>query len=159
MLSEINHLRSMSVDQLRQRWRELYSGEESRSRNKPFLYRRLAWRIQELRYGGLSDRAKARLAELMPVEFTRARTPIVPDPAVAAHVGRSATVRDLRLPTPGSVISRRWRGKDLRLLVRETGFELDGVVHGSLSEAARAVTGQRWSGPLFWGLRQRSRKS
>lgn len=71
---------------------------------------------------------------------------------------RPKTVRDLRLPTAGTVITRTWRGRDLRLVVLEDGFELDGVRYGSLSEAARAVTGAHWNGKLFWGLTQRTRK-
>ena len=68
------------------------------------------------------------------------------------------THRDPRLPSPGSTIVRDYRGQQLRLLVLGDGFELDGVHYGSLSEAARVVTGQRWNGPLFWGLRERKRR-
>ena len=68
------------------------------------------------------------------------------------------TRRDPRLPAPGSTIVREYRGQTLRLNVLDDGFELDGVHYGSLSEAARVVTGQRWNGPLFWGLRDRKRQ-
>ena len=162
MLAEINRLRQMSVAELRVRWRELY-GEESRSRNKDFLWRRLAWRIQELQHGGLSDCAKKRLAELAPTGFERAVTPRTPTPIDAplaeAPPPRPKTVRDLRLPSPGTVITRTWRGRDLRLLVLDDGFELDGVRYGSLSEAARAATGAHWNGRLFWALVERKRQS
>ena len=159
-LTEINRLREMAVAQLQARWLELY-GEPSRSRNKDFLYRRLAWRLQELQHGGLSQRAKDRLAELAPtIDFCRGRTPA---PTLAA-VGPTPvqepptkTRRDPRLPSPGTVISRRWRDRELRLLVLADGFELDGVRYGSLSEAARAVTGARWNGRLFWGVTKRQR--
>ena len=50
------------------------------------------------------------------------------------------------------MIARQWRGRVLRLTVLDDGFELDGVVHKSLSAAAQAVTGAKWNGPLFWGL-------
>jgi hypothetical protein len=66
--------------------------------------------------------------------------------------------RDPRLPSPGTVITRSYRGRELRLLVLDEGYELDGVHYGSLTEAARAVTGSHWGGPLFWGLVQRKRK-
>ena len=68
------------------------------------------------------------------------------------------TRRDPRLPPPGSTIAREYRGQTLRLQVLDNGFELDGIHYDSLSEAARVVTGQRWNGPLFWGLRDRKRK-
>ena len=163
MLAEINRLRTMTVGELLVRWRELY-GEDSRSRNKDFLWRRLAWRAQELAHGGLSDRARARLAELAPDSFIRAVTPKHPTPidappSVEAISPRPKTLRDIRLPSPGTVISRAWHGRELRLLVQESSFELDGVRYGSLSEAARSVTGQHWNGRLFWGVTQRKRRS
>src|SRR5712691_10742348 len=61
--NQIDALRRMTVGELKVRWRELY-GEDTRSCNRVYLWRRLAWRVQELAYGGLSERAKARLAEL-----------------------------------------------------------------------------------------------
>src|SRR5881409_441961 len=61
--AQIVKLQRMKVSELREKWRELY-GEETRSFNRVFLWRRLAWRVQELAYGGLSERAKARIAEL-----------------------------------------------------------------------------------------------
>jgi hypothetical protein len=156
MISEINKLRQMTVGELREKWLELY-GEPSRSRNKDYLWRRLAWRIQELQYGGLSDRARARIEELAPDGFIRARPPTQAIPArPTANVAR---IRDARRPTPGTIITRQWHDRELRLLILEDAFEFDGVQYGSLSEAARAATGQRWSGPLFWGLKKRSRKS
>jgi hypothetical protein len=161
VISQIQALRGMSVSQLRIEWERLY-GETTRSRNRDYLWKRLAWRVQELKYGGLSNAAKQRLRELAPTTLTYVRAqrprgfdpeavPVLPAPTTAK------TVRDARLPAPGSVINRKWRGRDLRLLVRDDGFEIDGVVYGSLSEAARGVTGQRWNGPLFWGLRTRKR--
>jgi len=150
----------MSVGELQVCWRELY-GEESRSRNREFLFRRLAWRVQELAHGGLSNRAKDRLRELAPDDFIRARTPAVMQAhdAPSLLVRKERPARDPRLPTPGTVITRTYHGRELRLVVLDDGFELGGVRYGSLSEAARAVTGQHWSGPLFWGLKRRERKT
>src|SRR5262245_609672 len=154
VIAEINRLRSMTVGELRERWLELY-GEPSRSRNRDYLWRRLAWRIQELQYGGLSDRAKARIEELAPDGFVRARTPShavpPPTPRNVLHI------TDPRRPTPGTVLTRQWHGQEVRVLVVDDGFEWDGRRYRSLSEVARAITGQRWSGPLFFGLRKRQR--
>jgi hypothetical protein len=161
MLGEINRLRQMSVAQLQAEWLRLY-GEPSRSRNRDFLFRRLAWRVQELAHGGLSDRAKTRLEELAPDSFIRARVPAsAPTLAHEAPSPRERVerrpVRDPRLPTPGTVITRTYRDRELRLTVLDDGFELDGARYGSLSEAARAVTGQHWNGRLFFGLTPRKR--
>lgn len=159
MLREIHRLREMTVGELRLEWERLY-GEPTRSRNRDYLWRRLAWRVQELAHGGLSDRAKQRIEELAPDDFIRARTP-----AVAAEEGpqvvpeaQPRTRRDPRLPAPGTVIVREYRGRELRLLVLDDGFELDGVRYGSLSEAARAATGSHWNGKLFWGIVQRKQR-
>ena len=159
VIAQIQALKMMSVAELQARWRELY-GEDTRSRNREFLWRRLAWRVQELSHGGISDRARARIAELAPDGFERAVTPRTPAPVdVSAPPPRPKTVRDLRLPSPGTVISRTWRGRELRLLVMEGGFELNGTCYASLSEAARAATGAHWNGKLFWGVTQRKRRS
>ncbi len=160
MLGEINRLRQMTVGELREEWLRLY-GEPSRSRNRDFLWRRLAWRVQELAVGGLSDAAKGRIVELAPATFTRTQVRRgfqLPDGDAGPPPAKPKTFRDARLPSPGTVIVRRWRGRDLRLVVLQDGFELDGVRYGSLSEAARAATGSHWNGRLFWGVTQRSRR-
>jgi len=163
MLTQIDRLRRMTVGELQQEWQRLY-GESTRSRQKAYLFRRLAWRCQELALGGLSDRAKARLAELAPDGYVRARTPTTADvprdeAPTAEPPPRPRTVRDIRLPVAGTVLTRHWHGVDVRVLVLDDGFEWDGHRFDSLSEVARAITGQRWSGPLFFGLRQRTRRS
>jgi hypothetical protein len=159
VLAEIQQLRGLTVGQLREKWRELY-GEDARSRNKDFLFRRLAWRIQELAYGGLSERARTRALELAAGSSIRLRPPRGFDPAALASTGGGMlkTKRDPRLPRPGTVITRTYHGRELRLTVRDADFELDGRLYGSLSEAARVVTGQRWNGPLFWRLSKRGRR-
>ena len=157
--TQITRLKAMTVGQLRVEWERLY-GEPTRSRNRTFLWRRLAWRIQELQTGGLPDATKERIIELAPAAFVRSEVP----PTFLRTLGESSTPpgsntrRDPRLPSPGSTIVREYRSQSLRLLVLDDGFELDGVHYDSLSEAARVVTGQRWNGPLFWGLSKRNRK-
>ena len=160
IVSEINRLRQMTVSQLRVRWLELY-GSESRSRNKDFLFRRCCWRLQELKYGGLPDTAKARILVIAPTTFERSQVPpgFTPVTGGGSTTPRHHTTRDPRLPSPGSTIVREYRGQTLRLNVRDDGFELGGVHYDSLSEAARVVTGAHWSGRLFWGLSKRTRKS
>jgi hypothetical protein len=150
IVDEINRFRQMTVGELRIEWERLY-GEPSRSRNKEFLFRRCAYRVQELVYGGLSDTATTRLAELTPSGFVRAQIPrgYVPGPA--------KPIRDRRLPLPDSTLVRRYKGVDVRVVVLDDGFEYDGRRYDSLSEIAFAVTGSHWSGPLFFGLRKRSR--
>ena len=160
MLAEIQRLRAMSVAELQQRWHALY-GEECRSRNRDYLWRRLSWRTQELARGGLTAAARTRLAELAPDAYVRARTPPVANvaPVVAEEPVPPPPRRDPRLPVPGTVIVRDYRGRQLRLTVLDDGYELDGVRYGSLTEAAKAATGSHWNGRLFWGLTERKRKA
>ncbi len=153
MLDQINSLRRMTVGELRARWRELY-GCDSRSRNKDFLWRRLAWRVQELALGGLSDATRGRLAELGAEPFSR---PLVPREFAASLKTFEGPRRDIRLPKPGSTLLRRYKSRDIRVTVLDDGFEWDGRRFDSLSEVAFAITGSRWNGLLFFGLTKRKR--
>jgi len=158
IIKDIHALQRMSVGQLRVEWERLY-GEPTRSRNRTYLWRRLAWRVQELQLGGLSDAAKARILSLAPAAFVRSQIPpgFQAGPTETPPSPGPRTRRDPRLPAPGSTIAREYRGQTLRLNVMDDGFELDGVHCDSLSEAARVATGARWNGPLFWCLRERKR--
>jgi hypothetical protein len=158
-LGEINRLRQMSVADLQTEWLRLY-GEPARSRNRDFLFRRLAWRVQELQHGGLSDHAKQRLAALAPSDLIPHHAP--QDRARASNDPQVAPVqphRDPRLPSPGAVLTRIYRGKEIRVLTLDDGFEWDGRQFRSLSAVAKAVTGAKWNGRLFFQLTTRSRKS
>jgi hypothetical protein len=161
--AQIQALRGMKVAELRLKWRELF-GEDSRSNNRDFLWRRLAWRVQELAYGGLSERAKARLAELSKEVDLRFLPPRGWKDAIEAATAQRPAVergpiRDPRLPKPGTVLSRIYRSHDIRVTVLDKGFEWDGRPYKSLSAIAREVTGQRWNGMLFFGLTKRDRKA
>lgn len=158
MLAQIAKLKRMPVAELRLEWRRLY-GEETRSRNRDYLWKRLAWRVQELAYGGLDEATNQRLAELAPETDVRARRPngFDPDKLVAHSPPPPATKRDPRLPTPGTVLTRQWHGTEIRVLVRDAGYEHEGRLFGSLSAVAQAVTGAKWNGKLFFGLTQRKR--
>jgi hypothetical protein len=159
--AQILALQKMTVAELRVWWRELY-GEDTRSCNRAYLWRRLAWRVQELAYGGLSERAKARIAELNQDDDLRMLPPRGWHPP-ADNGGPPAPetprqpVRDPRLPKPGSTLSRKYRGHEIRVLVLEDGFEYEARHYESLSALARELTGQRWNGLLFFGLTKRDR--
>jgi hypothetical protein len=153
VIGKINRLREMTVGELREQWFKLY-GEPTRSRNRTYLWRRLAWRIQELEYGGLSGAAKARLEELGYVEFRRARTPgdAIPDAA------SSPRRRDPRLPAPGTVITKVYKGRELRVTVRDDGLELGGTMYPTATALAKTVTDSKSiNGWLFLGITKRKR--
>jgi len=161
VIAQIAAIQKMTVGQLREKWKELYDGEETRSCNKQYLFRRLCWRVQELQFSGLSERAKARIAELNKDDDLRFLPPRTWTPsAIAAPAPTSRQpgyiVRDPRLPSPGSVITREYHGREIRVAVLEKGFEWEGRPYRSLSAVAHAVTGQKWNGLLFMGLTRRN---
>jgi hypothetical protein len=159
LIRDIRALQRMTVGELRVEWERLY-GEPTRSRNRTYLWRRLAWRIQEIEYGGLRDSAKARILELAPASFLRSQRPVgfPRDPApVSESPGPPVSQRDRRLPSPGSTLVRKYKGDDVRVLVLDDGFECAGRRFDSLSEVALAVTGSKWNGWLFFGLTDRKR--
>ena len=147
--AQIAKLQTITVSQLREEYLRVF-GEEARSRNKTWLWRRIAWRIQELEYGGLSERAKARLEELMPNAELALRTP----PGRFQGTVRKAgdPIRDRRIPKPGTVLLRHYKGQRLVVAVTKDGFEYDGRPYRSLSAVAREITGTHWNGLLFFGL-------
>ena len=152
---QIEGLRHMTVGQLKDQYREVF-GEESRSNHKQFLFRRVAWRIQANAEGGLSERARRRALEIANDADLRIRAPknflreAVDDGRMAES--RVSPILDPRLPLAGTLLVRRFQGKNIVVRVRQDGFEYDGKVHRSLSAAVRAATGSRWNGFAFFGL-------
>lgn len=151
----IEVLESLTVAQLRARYAEAF-GEATRSGNRQWLLRRVAWRLQALAEGDLSDRARRRAAELARDADIRLRPPADNGPALGADVrtatGRVANRSDERLPIPGSVLSRTFKGTECRVTVLQDGFEYDGAIYRSLSAVAAAITGSHWNGYHFFGL-------
>jgi hypothetical protein len=152
---ELAAMKRMTVTQLRQRYAEVF-GEPTNGHNKPWLVRRIAWRLQERAEGGLSERARRRAEVLADDADLR----VVPaKPRVEANPPRPAPAkRDRRLPPPGSTITRRYKGKQLEVKVLADGFEHDGTVHRSLSAVAKAITGSHLNGLAFFGLAAKGAK-
>ena len=156
-------LREMTVGQLRERYRDVF-GEPTRSRNKDFLRKKVAWRIQELAEGGLSDHARARIEELaahVPVRWRSSGNGAHEHGTTteSAAVAVLPAARDPRLPEAGTVITREHGGVEHRVTVLEDGFEYAGQRFESLSKVARAISGTNWNGYLFFSLQRRTRKS
>ena len=147
--AQIRDLQEMTVPELRARYTEVF-GEETRSRHKQQLFRKIAWRIQELAEGGLSERAKTRAGEIANEADIRLRPPKGFFAGDAPRPERR--LRDSRLPIPGSVIEREYKGHTVAVSVLDDGFEYDGQTYRSLSGIAREITGTNWNGMLFFGL-------
>ena len=159
VIAAIEGLHNLNVAALKTRYRELF-GDESKSSNKQFLFRRIAWRLQAKVEGDLSERAHRRASEIADDADLRTRAPqaFSPNnvPVIApSTIDRSQPQRDWRLPAPGALLTRRLDDRQIVVKVLEAGFEYESRRYRSLSAIAREVTGTRWNGLLFFGLAER----
>jgi hypothetical protein len=145
---EIEKLQSASVERLRMKYRELFQ-EEPRSKHKHQLFRRIAWRMQALAEGQLSERARQRACQLASDSDLRLLLPRLPS---ESQFGRWRARCDPRIPPPGAVLSREFRGRTITVKILTDGFEYQGQRYGSLSAIATEVTGTRWNGLAFFAL-------
>jgi len=152
---EVADRRKMTTGQLRQRYAETF-GEATNANNKAWLVKRIAWRLQALAEGDLSERARRRAAELGNDADLRLNPPVARHARPAATPEPVAEVLPLRtahrLPPPGAIISRRYKGEVLQVRVLDHGFEFEGAVYGSLSAVARKITGGHCNGYAFFRL-------
>ena len=151
---EVAALGDLTVNELQQRWVEVW-GEPCKSRNKDFLRKRVAWRIQALAYGGLSRRALDRARELADETLLKIRGAATPGPGSPVSKSPRISLRssdDSRLPMSGTTLTRIYNGRKIIVSVCDKGFEWDGQKFRSLSAVAKAITGAHWNGFLFFGL-------
>jgi hypothetical protein len=147
ILRQLAELESLPTEELRARWNVLY-GQEPPRFNRQFLIKRLAYRIQEIAYGGLDEVTRSRMESLLDDEGYNELGRKVRKP-----VGR-ATERTI---VPGTVLAREWQGVRHEIIaMQDGGFEYRGMPYRSLSAVARKITGTNWNGPAFWGLRGKS---
>jgi hypothetical protein len=136
VLAQIAALKTRSTPELREMWRELF-GKEPPILGRRYLEDRIAYRIQELHFGGLSQRTRRKL-----------------DALVDQLEPKAARRRDPGRPVAGTQLRRQWRDIEHVVLVREHDFEYNGRPYKSLSAIAREITNVRWNGWLFFGLRR-----
>ena len=160
VIAQIEDLRQMNASALRAKYRGVF-GEESRSSNRQFLFRRIAWRLQARAEGDLSERARRRALEIADDADLRIRAPdgffVASGPGdTARSPDRAGGGRDRRLPCPGTLLTRQFENRRIVVKVLEDGgFEYQSQRYRSLSAVAREVTGTRWNGHLFFGLTER----
>jgi Protein of unknown function (DUF2924) len=156
VLMEVENLRRATVAALREKYRELFQ-EETRSRHRGHLFRRIAWRLQALAEGDLSARARRRAQEIAQDADLRIVAPrdfflVEGERMQIAPVPRNRREPDSRLPLPGTLLSRKWKGRTLLVEVLGQGFRYENQHYSSLSAIAVAITGTRWNGLAFFGL-------
>jgi hypothetical protein len=137
LASEIASLSKLGIDELRERWKAMFGRAPSRDISRSFATRAIAYRLQEKAFGGLKPSTQRLLAEF----------------ASDGTNGSALAAAPSRIVQPGAVLVREWRGISHQVSVLEKGFCFRGKRYRSLSEVAREITGTRWSGPLFFGLR------
>ena len=132
-------LEKREIQELRTEWRKLYSAEPPRRLSRDLILRAIAYRLQERAHGGLglaTERRLNALAEELEAKGT-------------AHFDAAIVLK------PGTKLVREWHGRTHTVMVTEDGFEFDGQRYRSLTRVARLITGVHWSGPVFFGLKQR----
>ncbi len=137
LAAELAGLPALGSQRLKERWRSLYRTEPPPRISRDLLIRAIAYRLQERALGGLTPTTRRLLARV--AEDGQSHNSIA-----------TAPTRKLR---PGAVLIREWQGTSHQVTVLADGVLFRGERYGSLSEVARKITGSRWSGPLFFGLR------
>lgn len=140
--SELDRLPTLPVAGLRMRYRKLFQTEPPKAFGPDLLRRSIAYRIQEKAYGGLTPPARRLLDQLVKAAKEKPN-------------GRLELPQRIK---PGSELVRAWKGKTCRVIVMADGFIYDGKTFASLSEIASDITGTKWNGPRFFGLRSSSNR-
>jgi hypothetical protein len=128
-------LNELTVKQLRDEWRRIYRGQPPRL-SRDLLIRTIAYRMQELAYGGLSKATQRKLDALTKELKVKGSIVVTPDLSLR----------------PGTRLVREWRGRTHTVVTTEDGFEYAGKAFPSLTKITHAITGAHWSGPRFFGL-------
>ena len=150
---QVASLKAMTATELQARYAEVF-GEPARTGHKTWLVKRIAWRLQALAEGDLPERARLRATQLAndanlrlsPPRHSKTQPPEEIPAATPGNLG------DERLPPPGTLLTRLYKGQTLQVRILLHGFEFNGVVYPSLSAVAKAITGSHCNGYLFFRL-------
>ena len=137
LAAEIASLSKLGIDDLRERWKAIYGKAPSREIGWSFLTRAIAYHLQERAYGGLKPSTRRLLAR-------------VTEETAAESLRKKPQIRKAQ---SGTILIREWQGNAHRVTMLDDGVSFNGKHYRSLSEVAREITGSRWSGPRFFGLR------
>jgi hypothetical protein len=156
LLSQIMALKGMSTKELQKRYEDLFNGKKASSNNKIYLWRRIAYRIQELEYDGISEEAQGRIKEIIeesdPINNKALRSAGNSKEKFQGLKGKHSSLKDKRLPIPGTIVKKEYKGNLIQVEVLENGFEYKGNKYKSLSAIAKEITGAHWNGYVFFNL-------
>jgi hypothetical protein len=145
-------LKNAPIQELKKKYRELFESQEEPSTNNVWLYKKIAYKMQELEYGGLSEKAKLKLRELIERYDPINNKAVRPEPQIASKTRPPRNYRDKRIPIPGSSIIRTYKDQKLEVKVLENGFEYDGKIFKSLTMVTKVITGSNWNAFNFFKL-------
>ena len=152
---EVAALQRMTLKELQAKYAEIFS-EATRVGNKAWLIKRIAWRLQSLGEGDLSERARSRAAELARDADLRLSPPRMKVSSASPELIKTVAFEGTRrVPVPGTVITKQYKGRTLAVHVLPDGFEFEGERFKSLSALANQITGSHCNGYHFFGLNQR----
>jgi len=145
--ARIEGLKNKAIPELQKEYEKLFNGQRPTSDNKIYLVRRIAYKLQELEYSGLSKKAQNRLKE-----FIELYDPVNNRTLRSKSIKKRSDFRDERLPIPGAIILKNYKGQKLEVKVLEKGFEYNNKIYKTLTTLAREITGSHWSGYEFFNL-------
>ena len=130
-------LERCDTPELQTRWTETFKSAPPKNASRDFLHRALAHQAQVDAHGGLKAKTKRRLVQMAKAMAADPEYSPSPEPSIK----------------PGTKLVRKWKGKRYEVMILEKGFAFEGKAYDSLSKIATDITGTRWSGPLFFGLK------
>lgn len=162
----VSKLMCMTINELQRKYDEVYGGN-TQSHHKSFLIRRIAWQLQALEGGGLSAEARRRALDFAVDTNIRTRSNGRPPTrisrkTISPEMTTTKTIHvqvDSRLPMPGALLIRQYRGRTIQVRVLPNGFDYNGEVYRSLTAVAKAVTGGHWNGFHFFGIKSPNEKT
>lgn len=151
LLRQIADLQHMSYEELKERWAMLYGGTPP-AYNRTFIIKRLAYRLQELAYGGLSEQAQTKMRDVLQTYGFDQN---------GCDLNKRQTQREKRrraeMPVAGTRLVRNWNGRRYEVIVVPGGFEYEGKKYRSLTAVTKAITGTHWNGKAFFGFRNETK--
>ncbi len=151
-LSKIMELKEKSLGDLKAKYEELFDGKKAPSNNKVYLWRKIAYRMQELEYGSVPAETQGKIQELITKYDPVNNKSLRPDNASDNQIKKTRLSRDKRLPIPGTIVTKEYKGVILQVKILERGCEYNSKVYKSLTAIAKEVTGAHWNGYLFFGI-------
>lgn len=147
ILSQIIALKNAPISELKQKYSELFAGKNTSSDNRTYLWQKIVYRIQELEYGGLPEEAQIKVKELAQEYDPINNKALRPNAAKIQSLSR-----DQRLPIPGTIITKEYKGIAVEVKVLDKGFEYKSKAYKSLTAIAKEITGCHWNGYLFFNM-------